>query len=276
MSDKTPAATAQALAAGVRPGVRPGAGPGAAKGAFFIGWEAQSPAIDRRTLLALATGLVATGAGAGYGLARAQDGPGAGSWDMANERVFSGHVAVDPYPRLISGDVDTGGALLVCPTKCGVQRRVESLHGAPAQITGTLLARGRHRMIAVSDADGAIAADDAGLRIDIAASGQDLGEVVLPGEILDSKCWFGAMRPGQGKPHKACAALCVRFGIPPALYVKDAGGAEHAFVMVRPDGASIGPDVLDLIADPVTVSGRLVAVAEGVRLIVDPSAIIRA
>ena len=32
-----------------------------------------------------------------------------------------------------------------------------------------------------------------------------LGEATYRGEILDSKCWFGAMQPGQGKPHKSCA-----------------------------------------------------------------------
>jgi hypothetical protein len=33
----------------------------------------------------------------------------------------------------------------------------------------------------------------------------DLGEVQLTGEIVDSKCYFGVMNPGNGKVHRDCA-----------------------------------------------------------------------
>jgi hypothetical protein len=42
------------------------------------------------------------------------------------------------------------------------------------------------------------------------------------GEIIDPKCFAGAMKPGTGKTHKACAALCLRGGIPPA-FLSDTG-----------------------------------------------------
>ena len=63
---------------------------------------------------------------------------------------------------------------------------------------------------------------------------EPLGEVDLVGEILDSKCWFGAMRPSQGKPHKACASLCIRGGIPPAFFARADGG--HGALMIMRDG----------------------------------------
>jgi hypothetical protein len=46
---------------------------------------------------------------------------------------------------------------------------------------------------------------------------------------------------------------CISGGIPPALFVKDASGASRTLVLA---GVKAG-EILDLIAEPVTVRGRL-------------------
>ena len=51
-----------------------------------------------------------------------------------------------------------------------------------------------------------------------------LGVATLRGEIVDSKCYLGAMKPGDQKTHKACATLCIRGGIPPVLVERLPGG----------------------------------------------------
>ena len=43
----------------------------------------------------------------------------------------------------------------------------------------------------------------------------------VKGEIVDPKCFFGVMKPGEGKPHKDCAIRCILGGIPPVLKVTD-------------------------------------------------------
>ncbi len=40
------------------------------------------------------------------------------------------------------------------------------------------------------------------------------GPKTLTGEIVDAKCFFGVMKPGHGKPHRACAIRCISGGIP--------------------------------------------------------------
>jgi len=40
------------------------------------------------------------------------------------------------------------------------------------------------------------------------------GEFDLVGEIVDSKCYFGNMNPGNGKVHRDCAVRCMSGGIP--------------------------------------------------------------
>jgi len=44
-----------------------------------------------------------------------------------------------------------------------------------------------------------------------------MGERTLRGEVIDPKCYIGAMKPGGGKTHKACAEC---FSIRPLLVLK--------------------------------------------------------
>jgi hypothetical protein len=69
-----------------------------------------------------------------------------------------------------------------------------------------------------------------------------IGTVELPGEIVDTKCYLGAMRPGVGKVHRACAARCLSGGIPPGLLVRDKAGGAFVFMLAGADGEEFGID----------------------------------
>lgn len=97
-------------------------------------------------------------------------------------------------------------------------------------ITGTLIERGEHAMMA---ADG-IYPDPA------------------PGRV----------RPGHGKTHKACAALCARGGLPLAFAETGRcaeGTAALLFLSAR--GKAFWPQIIPWVADPVIIRGRIVEVA---------------
>jgi hypothetical protein len=85
--------------------------------------------------------------------------------------------------------------------------------------------------------------------------------VTLQGEIVDSKCFFGAMKPGEGKTHKACATLCIRGGIPPMLITLDSSGQQTDYLLVDPEGRGlVGASleaILPFVADAVEVSGAV-------------------
>lgn len=87
---------------------------------------------------------------------------------------------------------------------------------------------------------------------------QDLGEMEIKGEIIDPKCYFGVMKPGQGKPHKDCAIRCILGGIPPVLKVADQSGAENYYLVVGPNGEMMNDAVKDYIAEPVTIHANAV------------------
>ena len=226
---------------------------------MFVGW-ADTPLADRRFFLRAGVGLTTAAGLLGFGVAALQRPPGTGHWDPDAVREWRGIVSAEPYAMLRTNDLGGGPrtALLSCLGKCGVAARIGALAGQTVVVTGSLIQRGAHSMIAVDEVGDWIRADsDAAADPALAfPAGQPIGEVSLTGEILDSKCWFGAMRPADGKVHKACASLCIRGGIPPAFYARGSNG-QGALMILTAGGRAHGPGLLGLVADPVRVSGMV-------------------
>ncbi|MEO0617450.1 MAG: hypothetical protein AAFY69_15080 [Pseudomonadota bacterium] len=225
---------------------------------FFIGW-AEMPDADRRFFLKAGAGLVIGAAGVAGFVAASQRPVGRGTWDIATFKDFTGVVTASPYPMLRTRDIDgqVRTAMLVCQTKCGVDLRLQNMAGKAVVINGSLIQRGDFASIAVADGPEWIHAADAPVDPALAfPAPEPLGEITLAGEILDTKCWFGAMRPGEGKVHKACASLCIRSGVPPAFFARDARDNAALLVMTE-NGGRFGETLLAHVADPVEVTGTV-------------------
>lgn len=87
---------------------------------------------------------------------------------------------------------------------------------------------------------------------------KDLGSAAIKGEIIDPKCYFGVMKPGEGKPHRDCAIRCILGGISPMLAVKNAKGEANYYLLAADDGGNINEAVQDFVAEPVEMEARLV------------------
>jgi hypothetical protein len=161
---------------------------------------------------------------------------------------------------------------LVCSNKCGVSAQLAQFDGKPVWVRGSVIARGRHRLLAVvSDAEWVGPAQNAS---PVGAVQEEyLGRAALNGEILDAKCWTGAMRPGEGKTHKACASLCIRMGGTPWFLAKDKAGKRAVFVLTGPKGEPLRDEILPLVGEPVRASGRLIRRDDLVQFRVDPRTI---
>jgi len=224
---------------------------------FFIGWSDDTSRVDRRFFLGAGLTLMAATAAGATLLAKNQNPAGPGTWHMGEVRTFTGIATAEPYAMLRTTDIDGAPktALLSCMGKCGVSARIGSYAGQPVTIRGSLIQRDDHAMIAVVDDIDWIGPAEAATATDLGFPVmQSLGQVNLSGEILDSKCWFGAMRPSEGKVHKACAALCIRGGLPPAFFVQDKAGKDALLIMTDAEGGH-GPDLLPFVADPVKITG---------------------
>jgi len=88
--------------------------------------------------------------------------------------------------------------------------------------------------------------------------GKDLGWATIKGEIVDPKCYFGVMKPGQGKPHRDCAIRCILGGIPPMMKVQNEKGETNYYLIVGPNGEKMNEAVRNFVAEPTQLEARLV------------------
>ncbi|MEL6724889.1 MAG: hypothetical protein AAFP81_19875 [Pseudomonadota bacterium] len=228
------------------------------KNDFFIGW-AETPKVDRRFFFGAGLALLAGTAATAGGVAALQRSAGPGDWNMGEIREWRGIATAEPYGMLRTLDLDgtPRTALLGCQGKCGVSAKIGALAGKPVIVQGSLIQRGRHAMIAVIDGLDWIREDTGGAIGDLAfPTPEPIMEVSLIGEILDTKCWFGAMRPSSGKVHKSCASLCIRSGLPPAFYVEDPQ-KQSALMVMTSGGFGHNKDLLPYVADPVRITGQV-------------------
>lgn len=219
---------------------------------FYVGYAEKSPAsITGRTRIAIFA-VFAIGLAAALLLVSGQARFDRGTFEFGIDRTFEGILVERPYPELFVRE-DGGWArhLLVRPGKFGAAAVAEGLDGRRVRITGSRIFNDRVRMIEVHD----VTALDGGS--DLPQGARSLGRMTLRGEIVDSKCHLGVMKPGRGKPHKACATRCIAGGIPPVLRVEDDSGAVDYWLLVSPDGGPVGERILDWIAEPVEITGEV-------------------
>ena len=225
---------------------------------FFNGFSPKMSKADRRFMLGATLALL-TGAGlAGAGFAMRRPGPSEARWDQGAMQRFRGVLVEQPYPTLLRADEQ--GALRPMLLSGYGKIALPRLGAPPAlvEIEGSMIARGPFAMVAVRDA----AAYARLPRTPAALPGpapEDLGPVSQRGEILDAKCWFGAMNPGEGLTHKACAALCARGRLPLSFCVLDGcGDAGEIVLFLDQAGRPRGREVIPYLADAVLADGRMV------------------
>ena len=88
-----------------------------------------------------------------------------------------------------------------------------------------------------------------------------LKDVSVIGEIVDSKCFYGAMNPNQFKVHKACAILCIKGGVPPILHtaspIHHEGAVIHQMILIDIENNPVNTRILDKIGIPLRIRGKL-------------------
>jgi hypothetical protein len=241
---------------------------------FYVGYLERAPlrvaaAVRRAAILLLVAGTL-TAAAVVTAHARR---PGAG-FEFGTAREFVGRLREHPCPLLeverpgaVDGFPATSSYPLVREGKHGAGDLVAGLDGRRVRLTGTIAYRDAQAVIEIADGSLRVLADDGAP----APAAEALGRFTLRGEIVDSKCFFGVMNPGELKPHRACAARCISGGIPPVLCVKDREGHATYLVLVAPDGAPVNTRVLDYIAEPVEIEGEVQRQGDVFVLRSDPS-----
>lgn len=216
---------------------------------FYIGYEPDMPARMAERLRRVARGLVALALVMPAVLVFTEDRFSSGVFEYGRARTFSGRIVEWPYPALVADGVTGANPTywLVGPGKHGAEEVVRGRDGQRVQLSGSLIERGGDAMIevlpdsVVTMGGGAMAAEPL----------RSLGTVTVEGEIVDSKCHLGVMKPGEGPTHRDCAVRCLLGRIPPMFVPHN-----------RPDlgRVSLVSEVARPFADANVFAGRRVSI----------------
>lgn len=193
---------------------------------------------------------------------------------------------MEPFPMLKlhlgtdhTGKVNYQSVLLIGFGKFGAEPTIsameeqhgEKLEGKKVKLEGTLIYHDGKTLLELTKMEAAL--KEVKEEIALKSARVELGEIELLGEIADPKCFFGVMKPGEGKPHRSCAIRCISGGIPPVLKTINQAGENQYFLLKGPDGKTINKALLPYVGEGVKLSGKLSQIDDWLVLEVDPKQI---
>ena len=240
---------------------------------FYIGWMPKAPGIFstfiKRYLAVLTTVVVALG----VTLALLQKKFGTGTFEFGKLTQIRGVYLKTPVPvikvingRNIWGQVSYLTIPLVGYGKHGADGIISDIEKEKGvvldkkEITleGTLLYNDGKTILQIDKNDRPVVSIGEAASKEVLPQLEDIGFRKVKGEIVDPKCYFGVMKPGEGKPHRDCAIRCILGGIPPVFHVQNENGANNYYLIVGPHGEKMNEAVQDYVAEPTEISARLV------------------
>ena len=224
---------------------------------FFIGW-APGSARPLAGFLIVVVVLLVGGAGAlALALGARVDDPGSGQW--VGDREYTGMLVEHPYPMLVtdpSPEHRSGHTVMLSGGgKRGVQDIGARHAGQRVRLTGGMVKRGDLEMLFVYEAT-PVAGPAAAPPV------TPLGTWRVIGEICDGKCTTGAMRPGDGLAHKACANVCILGGVPPVLVTAGPIAGRNFLLMGSPEGRSLPPAFRDHVGVRRRMEGQVTRIGD--------------
>ena len=233
---------------------------------FYVGYAEEAPLGLNRFRGWVAAFLFGFGVVAASLLAIGLSPAEPGTFEFGVRKAFEGRILETPLPllRTVSDDGVVRHHLLVGTGKHGLPAFARGHHGEWVRFEGSRIQAGRLAMIEMSSPEsfrvlGGVPETRPEVR-DV-----DLGEVLLEGELVDTKCWAGVMRPATGKVHRSCAVVCLRGGVPPGLLVRDAKGDGSVVLLTGREGRPLDLDPR-LAARRLGVAGRLFVLGEVPRM----------
>lgn len=179
-----------------------------------------------------------------------------GTFEFGVERTFEGILMESPLPLLHVRGMQSGSGmnfLLVGSGKFGASQTVRGKDGHYIRFTGSLIHRNGVAMIEFSKPE---SLEVIGNTLEKLPQVISLGKSTLVGELVDTKCFLGVMRPATGKVHRGCAVRCLSGGAPPALLVRDEQGNSTAVLLAASNDKPLNID-WELAARSLEVQGSL-------------------
>jgi hypothetical protein len=229
---------------------------------FYVGYLLKAPrqiaCASKRAIIILFTVMI--GVAAITALEQKEFSPG--SFEYGLQTAMDGYLFTKPVPHI---QVPLGKniwnkelyqtVLLVGSGKAGADNFVFShrplqkkVEGTKVRLTGSLIYSDGKTLLQVEEAsnleylEGKLAA---------ASVQGDQEKIVVSGEIVDPKCFFGVMKPGEGKTHRSCAIRCIAGGIPPVFKTDSSG----YFLLVNENNERVSSEIVNIVGDHVVLEG---------------------
>ncbi len=261
---------------------------------FYVGYHEKAPPATGRFVRVVVGVIAVACVVVPLGFTAAQRPFSTATFEFGSLRELSGFVTRDPVPMLrvvvgyAQGEAVVVSLPLLAPGKFGGARVLDAIEKmidpsippvlsqevATLEVTlrGTLVYHDGKTLFELSEGE------ETPVSVDVLAEGalpkvkvESLGRTTLRGEIVDSKCYFGVMKPGLGKPHRSCAIRCISGGIPPVLMVRNAEGDADYILVVGPEREPVNERILDYVAIPVEVEGELERFDDWLLIRTDPA-----
>jgi hypothetical protein len=219
---------------------------------FYIGYEARMPWFFARRIRVAAVLLLALAALVPLALVASQNRFSDGVFEFGRTRTVEGRLVEFPYPAIDVGGSTPASYWLVGPGKHGAAALVRGLHGRMVRARGTLIERDEEKMLQLVPNEietlPAVADTEPSPIVRIRT-------VTVAGELVDSKCHLGVMKPGEGPSHRDCAVRCLLGAVPPMISER---GTTTRYALVGEDGRPFLSDFSALAGRPLSVRGTLV------------------
>jgi hypothetical protein len=215
---------------------------------FYVGYLPHAPSSLARFVRGRVVRLLLFAIVAAAGAAVALPYFGDGVFEFGVVKPHRGAVLCDAATRLTEAEVEY---ILVGAGKNGAPIELCGDGGGVFEVSGSRFTRGGKEFLEVESFE----AQPGGGVPRVAAT--PLGRMTLAGEIVDAKCYFGVMNPGETRVHRACAMLCLRGGITAVFVVRDRRGNEAHLLLARDDGVTTTQDFLKWVAEPVEITGEV-------------------
>lgn len=228
------------------------------KNGFFVGYFKKVPADIKRLMIGFIVFFLTGMASASLLMTLTAESPGSGRFadELRGERLV-GAIEVEPYPilRVPADENRPARAIMLAGSgKFGVADMALPLAGKAVQVGGMFVKRGDLGMLLIGS-DGDLVSAGPQAKLQPVSEPENLGRWRLTGEICDGKCGAGAMKPGTGLAHKACANLCIDGGVPP-VFVSTAPVQGHIFLLLAAkNGGPMPASLLDKTGLRVVLEG---------------------
>jgi len=248
---------------------------------MYIGYQPNAPRRYKRSVrnavLTIGAILLISAAVIGYYQREFND----GYFEFGQLTEVTGTLSKQPFPILTTKEGHS--ILLIGFGKAGALgtiEHMENVHGnslvnATVTLRGTLIYGEGKILMELTEGEKALV--EAATPVALRAMDYQMQESTLSGEVVDPKCYFGVMKPAEGKVHRSCAIRCVEGGIPPVLKVTSENQAVPQFYLLEGTGGRrINSEVSDYIGDQVLITGSHYTLNDDWQVLrIDPGELIR-